>query len=111
MSLWPVCALFDGNISIVSSDYSASVCSDNDHSGQTIETIVSFGRTEKPSYQQNQPKYQTNLVTVKRNNKIVDASILPVVLNLNPRSLYNKQSEFRTLVEQTDCGVCCISET
>ena len=111
MSLWPVCALFDGNISIVSSDYSASVCSDNDHSGQTIETIVSFGRTEKPSYQQNQPKYQKNLVTVKRNNKIVDASILPVVLNLNPRSLYNKQSEFRTLVEQTDCGVCCISET
>ena len=33
------------------------------------------------------------------------------MLNLNPRSLYNKKSEFRTLVEQTDVGVCCVSES
>ena len=76
-----------------------------------IETVISYDRPEKVSYENNFENRKTNLIRVNRSNKIVDASILPVVLNLNPRSLYNKQSEFRTLVEQTDVGVCCLSES
>ena len=52
-----------------------------------------------------------NLKTLKRNNKISEASNLPIVLNLNPCSLYQKLDEFQTLIEQTDPGVCCISES
>ena len=44
-------------------------------------------------------------------NKLFEASDLPIVVNLNPRSLYNKQNEFRTMIEQTEAGVCCVSET
>ena len=76
-----------------------------------IETVISYDRPEKASYENNFENQKRNLIRVNRSNKIVDASILPVVLNLNPRSLYNKQSEFRTLVEQTDVGVCCLSES
>ena len=36
---------------------------------------------------------------------------MPIVVNLNPRSLYNKQEEFRTMIDQTEAGVCCVSET
>ena len=53
----------------------------------------------------------TNLIRIRRHDKLIEASRLPVVINLNPRSLYNKLDEFRTLIEQTEAGVCCISET
>ena len=33
------------------------------------------------------------------------------MVNLNPRSLYNKQEEFCTMIEQTEAGVCCVSES
>ena len=76
-----------------------------------IKPIVTFGRPDQYSFVKNHIKYKRNLITVKRSNKVLEASNLPVVLNLNPRSLYNKQEEFCTLVEQTDAGLCCISET
>ena len=77
-----------------------------------IRTIVTFDRPDKPSYSNQPMKYQKkNLITVKRSSKVLEASSLPVVLNLNPRSLYNKQEEFCTLIEQTEAGLCCISET
>ena len=52
-----------------------------------------------------------NLITIRRNNKILEATNLPTIVSLNPRSLYNKQSNFKTLVEQTDTSVCLVSET
>ena len=78
----------------------------------SIPSIVSHDRSDQPSFVNQPTKYnKRNLITVKRSNKILEASSLPVVLNLNPRSLYNKQTEFRTLIEQTEAGLCCISET
>ena len=38
-------------------------------------------------------------------------SDLPIVINLNPRSLYGKENEFSTLIEQYSCDVCCIGES
>ena len=40
-----------------------------------------------------------NLVVIKRSNKIFQAMSLPKVLNLNPRSIYNKADEFMTFVK------------
>ena len=54
---------------------------------------------------------QNNLVTIKRSNKLVEASNLPIVLALNPRSLYNKSNEFISLIDQTEAGLCFVSET
>ena len=79
---------------------------------QPIKTVITSNRPDVPSYL-TKPinRSKCNLVTIKRSNKIVEASRLPVVLNLNPRSFYNKADEFETLIEQLDTGVCCISES
>ena len=37
-------------------------------------------------------------VTVRRNNLMLQAINLPVVMNINPRSIYNKSEEFSLLL-------------
>ena len=50
--------------------------------------------------------------TIKYNSKkVVTASQLPVVVNLNPRSIYNKKNEFKTMMEQLEVDCCTISES
>ena len=48
---------------------------------------------------------------MRRNNKLLTAVQLPVVVNLNPSSIYNKRDEFRTMMEQLNVGCCFISES
>ena len=48
---------------------------------------------------------------IKRNDKIINALQLPVICNLNPRSIYNKSDEFCTLVEQEEIDVVLMSES
>ena len=38
------------------------------------------------------------LHTIKRSNKLLEALSLPTIVNLNPRSIYNKVDEFHTFV-------------
>ena len=48
---------------------------------------------------------------IKRNNRIFEANQLPVICNMNPRSIYNKCDEFCTLVEQEEIDVIFMSES
>ena len=50
-------------------------------------------------------------ITVKRNNKIIQAISLPVVMNINPRSIYKKSVEFSLLLDQYNADVICMSES
>ena len=52
-----------------------------------------------------------NNITVKRSKKLEQALDLPVVLNVNPRSVYNKISQFQTFVLQHEIDVVCMSES
>ena len=52
-----------------------------------------------------------NLVVIKRSPKILQALSLPKVLNLNPRSIYNKVDEFVTFVNEEDVDLVCMSES
>ena len=52
-----------------------------------------------------------NLVVVKRSDKLCQALNLPKVLNLNPRSIYNKIDEFVTFVTEEDVDLICMSES
>ena len=52
-----------------------------------------------------------NLTVIKRSNKVFEALSLPKVLNLNPRSIYNKKNEFVTFVEEESVDLICISES
>ena len=53
----------------------------------------------------------SNLKLIKRSNKIGQAFILPKVLNLNPRSIYNKKDEFETFVKEESIDLICMSES
>ena len=52
-----------------------------------------------------------NIKVIKRSEKIYQALKLPKVLNVNPRSLYNKKNEFCTFIEEESIDLACISES
>ena len=62
---------------------------------------------------QRQAKKQTarTLKTIPRSNKLIAALQLPVILNLNPRSLYNKLQNFKEYVSENNVDVVCVSES
>ena len=51
------------------------------------------------------------LKTIKRNSDILQSIQLPVVINLNPRSIYNKTDEFSQMLEQYSPELITISES
>ena len=52
-----------------------------------------------------------NLKVIQRSNKLINALELPVIMNLNPRSVYNKIDEFHTFVEQEEVDIVLMSES
>ena len=65
--------------------------------GQKIPVQISQYRNQIPILQQRIPPF---LKTIKRNSDILQSIQLPVVINLNPRSIYNKTDEFSQMLEQ-----------
>ena len=54
---------------------------------------------------------RSNLKIIKRSNKVLHALELPVMVNLNPRSVYNKIDEFHTFVKEHEVDVVFMSES
>ena len=54
---------------------------------------------------------RNNLTVIKRSNKLVRAQNLPTVMNVNPRSIYNKVEEFHTFVEEEEIDCVFMSES
>ena len=79
------------------------------NSENPIPVIVTSTRPEKVKVDRTRNKQ--NLITIRRDNKLIEAVNLPIVVALNPRSLYNKKNEFSTLIDQTEAGICSVSET
>ena len=94
----------DGNISI-SSSYVESEISDE---SEKIPVIVSLQRIQPTLVSENSVPVR---IPIKRNNQVLKSLDLPVILNINPRSLYNKTDDFALIVEQYDADVICLSET
>ena len=51
------------------------------------------------------------LVFIKRDNKFQEAISLPKILNLNPRSIYNKIIQLKTFIRERDIDIVLISES
>ena len=73
-----------------------------------IPVHISEFRNEQPNLN---PKRAPVRKTVRRSNLVLQSMELPVVMNINPRSIYNKTNEFYLLVEQYEADVICISES
>ena len=83
--------------------------SDGDSINKQIDlskNIVEFRRQRKIKQER-----LKNLTVIKRSNKVFQALNLPTVLNLNPRSVYNKVKEFITFFEEKDIDLVCMSES
>jgi hypothetical protein len=74
---------------------------------QPIPVIV-FERLPKPV---SAPRTSANRVIKYNSKKVATASQLPVIVNLNPRSVYKKKNEFKTMMEQLSVDCCTISES
>ena len=52
-----------------------------------------------------------NFKNIKKSNKLLQALNLPTVMNVNPRSIYNKSEEFHTFVEEHSIDCVFMSES
>ena len=74
----------------------------------TIPVHISVFRNEKTI---SKPRREPVRKTIRRHNDILQSLELPVILNINPRSLYNKTDEFSELIEQYSADLITISES
>ena len=54
---------------------------------------------------------KNNIKTIQRSNKTMQALSLPTVMNVNPRSIYNKANEFQNFVKEELVDVVTMSES
>ena len=52
-----------------------------------------------------------NLKVIKRNENMFQALSLPIICNMNPRSIYNKQNEFHTFIKEESVDLLLMSES
>ena len=99
---------FDDSVKIVQIDGNDSLLSSvSDECQNSIPIHISQYRHQKVLHQRRKPV----LKSVKRRNLILDSIQLPVVMNINPRSIYNKTEDFKLLLDQYDADVVCMSES
>ena len=99
----------DGNVSLDTSISSETSSMSISSPGEIFSIpVLITNRGPKPPPENRKP---LDNITVKRSNKLLAAVQLPVVVNLNPRSIYNKTDEFKMLMEQLEVGVCFMSES
>ena len=87
----------------VSDDGETKPNDERHEANQPIPVIINNRKTTLKQSERSQTK--RNLKTVKRSNKLIQALNLPSVMNVNPRSIYNKAKEFHNFVieEAIDC--------
>ena len=78
----------------------------DEHIGLPIP-VVTTNRAPKP----NSEIPVRNVKTIKRSNKVGEALELPSVMNINPRSVYNKPEELQALITEEDIDCTFLSES
>ena len=81
----------------------------DDGANERIPVLTNIPRYPKNTVCWGQNK--NNLKTIKRSNKLVQALNLPTVMNVNPRSVYNKVNEFHAFVEEEQIDCVFMSES
>ena len=72
-----------------------------------IPVHISLFRNEKERSSRPSPVRKTLI----RNNLVLQSIELPIVMNLNPRSIYNKGEDFRLLLDQYSVDCVTMSES
>ena len=101
-------AQLDGNLTLFDESQFIQGKADSEFSAWPIPVHISVYRNEQPIQH---PRRLPVRKTIRRNNLVLQSMELPVVMNINPRSIYNKTEEFHLLLEQYEADVICISES
>ena len=77
---------------------------------QQIPVIINYDR---PTASGNiiSPRLPPVRKTIRTSQRVLQAAALPTFINLNARSIYNKQREFELLVEQYEADIVFMTET
>ena len=107
---------FDGNVSLISSESESSyqehvLTNRSQESANHIPVHISANRSEVFRSPELNDRGKPVRATLRRDNRIIQSINLPVVININPRSIYNKCEEFSLLIEQYGASVICMSES
>ena len=78
----------------------------NGKDGKKISRPDGIIQTEK-----NKSNKKNKTMKIKGKNRFEQALNLPVLCNLNPRSVYNKRDEFHTLVKEEQLDLIFLSES
>ena len=79
---------------------------------QEIPVISNKNQFEhRPRYRPRKSRKPRIVCTVKRSNNQLEALSLPTMMNINPRSIYNKSDEFHTLVTELEVDLITMSES
>ena len=89
----------------------STISSESDNQCQDFQTHPIPIMISKRCQAERPQRKQRNLKTIKRSNKALQALDLPTVINLNPRSVYNKIDEFHTLVSELEVDLVFMSES
>ena len=75
------------------------------------QKIPVIDNQRKKNHSGNKVQNRINLTVIKRSNKLVRALNLPTVMNVNPRSIYNKADEFHAFLEEEEIDCVFMSES
>ena len=84
---------------------------DEDSEGIKFIPVPNKIYRNKQNQQSERGQNKNNLTTIKRSNKLIQALNLPTVMNVNPRSVYNKILEFHTFVKEEEIDCIFMSES
>ena len=98
----------DGNDSILSETQSHISTQSSSNYSETIQVHISQNRRVINRNVENRKPIRK---VIKRNNQVLHALSLPVVMNLNPRSIYNKTDDLKLIIEQYEADIVFLSES
>ena len=82
---------------------------EGDEGIRPIPVMISDRKAKQNTKENKQNR--NNIKTIKRSNKAIQALSLPTVMNVNPRSIYNKANEFQNFVKEELVDVVTMSES
>ena len=96
---------------VVENDFNYKRPEHNDEAAPSQQSIPVLVTKRPNSKKLRKDKKPTNLKTIKRSNKLIETLNLPIVMNVNPRSIYNKCEEFHKFVKEETVEVIFMSES
>ena len=82
--------------------------------GESLSKDAKYGKENARTYGLSQPhanQKSKNIQVIGKSNKFMQALSLPIICNMNPRSVYNKVEEFHTFVEEEEVDLLLMSES